>query len=33
VDYREFDGPHGVLIEHARVAAEQIAGAEAAALG
>ncbi len=31
VDYREFDGPHGVLIEHARVAAEQIAGAESIA--
>lgn len=33
VDYREFEGPHGVLIEHARVAAEQIAGAQIAPLG
>ena len=33
VDYREFEGPHGVLIEHARVAAEQIAGVAAATLG
>ena len=33
VDYREFDGPHGVLIEHAEVAAEQIAGAAASAIG
>lgn len=33
VDYREFDGPHGVLIEHARVAAEQIAGVATAAVG
>ena len=33
VDYREFDGPHGVLLEHARVAAEQIAGAATAAIG
>jgi phospholipase/carboxylesterase len=33
VDYREFDGPHGVLLEHARVAAEQIAGVPSATLG
>ena len=33
VDYREFDGPHGILIEHARAAAEQIAGVTSATVG